>query len=237
MGGEGGIRTLEGLAPLAVFKTAAFNHSATSPGPSIGKGAPGSRKPNPSKSQPTRRYAPAAATPPERRALWLLFTNLPGRRPGPQASRNVADGTITNIMGGWGGWASSALPERQTMYQLSKLTRMPMVAGDAVHQSLARYLRLRPGHNADESEITDYAVEILRRKFRESRDKEWRRSASKYAHLAEHYYEEPMMQDLPAVAEYGKSFVDRIRTCVPWVFYGTGARPGPAMLNQNPMYL
>ena len=31
-GGEGGIRTLEGLAPLAVFKTAAFNRSATSPG-------------------------------------------------------------------------------------------------------------------------------------------------------------------------------------------------------------
>jgi hypothetical protein len=30
-GGEGGIRTLEGLAPLAVFKTAAFNRSATSP--------------------------------------------------------------------------------------------------------------------------------------------------------------------------------------------------------------
>ena len=30
-GGEGGIRTLEGLASLAVFKTAAFNRSATSP--------------------------------------------------------------------------------------------------------------------------------------------------------------------------------------------------------------
>ena len=30
-GGEGGIRTLEGLAPLPVFKTGAFNRSATSP--------------------------------------------------------------------------------------------------------------------------------------------------------------------------------------------------------------
>ena len=30
-GGEGGIRTPETLASLAVFKTAAFNHSATSP--------------------------------------------------------------------------------------------------------------------------------------------------------------------------------------------------------------
>jgi hypothetical protein len=30
-GGEGGIRTLEGLASLTVFETAAFNRSATSP--------------------------------------------------------------------------------------------------------------------------------------------------------------------------------------------------------------
>ena len=30
-GGRGGIRTHERLAPLAVFKTAAFNHSATRP--------------------------------------------------------------------------------------------------------------------------------------------------------------------------------------------------------------
>jgi hypothetical protein len=29
--GRGGIRTHEGLAPLAVFKTAALNHSATLP--------------------------------------------------------------------------------------------------------------------------------------------------------------------------------------------------------------
>ena len=32
-GGERGIRTLETLTRLAVFKTAAFNHSATSPQP------------------------------------------------------------------------------------------------------------------------------------------------------------------------------------------------------------
>ena len=30
-GGEGGIRTHEGLSPLPVFKTGAFNRSATSP--------------------------------------------------------------------------------------------------------------------------------------------------------------------------------------------------------------
>jgi hypothetical protein len=30
-GGEGGIRTHDGLAPILVFKTSAFNHSATSP--------------------------------------------------------------------------------------------------------------------------------------------------------------------------------------------------------------
>ena len=30
-GGEGGIRTPDGLAPIPVFETGAFNHSATSP--------------------------------------------------------------------------------------------------------------------------------------------------------------------------------------------------------------
>ena len=39
-GGEGGIRTLEGLATLPVFETGTFNHSATSPG-----GADSIRKP------------------------------------------------------------------------------------------------------------------------------------------------------------------------------------------------
>src|SRR4051812_2479098 len=40
-GGEGGIRTHGGLAPTAVFKTAALNHSATSPiGASISFGEP-----------------------------------------------------------------------------------------------------------------------------------------------------------------------------------------------------
>ena len=29
--GEGGIRTLEGLAPLPLFESGTFNHSATSP--------------------------------------------------------------------------------------------------------------------------------------------------------------------------------------------------------------
>ena len=124
--------------------------------------------------------------------------------------------------GGWGGWKASAPAERRTMYQLGKLTRMPMVAGDAVHQSLARYFRLQPAHTADEAEITDYALEILRRKFRESRDGEWRRSASKHAHLAEHHYNEPMMEDRSAVAEYGKGFVDRIRTCVHGFFTAPG---------------
>ena len=33
--GVGEIRTHEGVTPLAVFKTAAFNHSATTPGPEI----------------------------------------------------------------------------------------------------------------------------------------------------------------------------------------------------------
>ena len=44
-GGEGGIRTHGGLAPTAVFKTAALNHSATSPRRLIADCCGGDRKP------------------------------------------------------------------------------------------------------------------------------------------------------------------------------------------------
>src|SRR5687767_1970177 len=42
-GGEGGIRTHGGLAPTAVFKTAALNHSATSPARGLGPASAPSR--------------------------------------------------------------------------------------------------------------------------------------------------------------------------------------------------
>ncbi|MFP8881723.1 MAG: PD-(D/E)XK nuclease family protein [Myxococcota bacterium] len=120
--------------------------------------------------------------------------------------------------GGWLGWDRGAEPERQQMYQLSKLTRMPMVAGNAVHQSLARYFREKPGHLADAKDVTDWAVSQLRQCFKESQSGMWRQRPAKYTHLAEHHFREDSVRDREAVTAYGKSFVERIERCVQGFF-------------------
>ncbi|MFP6639853.1 MAG: PD-(D/E)XK nuclease family protein, partial [Myxococcota bacterium] len=66
--------------------------------------------------------------------------------------------------GGWLGWERKQPPERQHIYQLAKLTRMPMVAGDAVHQSLAYSFRMKHVHECSEDEILKRALDILRSK-------------------------------------------------------------------------
>ena len=120
--------------------------------------------------------------------------------------------------GGWQGWNRGAEPQRQQMYQLSKLTRMPMVTGDAVHQSLARYFQAKPGQVADAKAVSDWAVFQLRQCFGESQSEKWRQSASKFTHLAEHYYHEESLRDREAVAAYGKGFVERIERSVQGFF-------------------
>ena len=58
------------------------------------------------------------------------------------------------------------------------------------------------------------SLDMLRAKYMESQNEEWRRSASKFTHLAEHYYKESVVQDRDAVARYGKEYVERITEAV-----------------------
>ncbi len=116
--------------------------------------------------------------------------------------------------GGWKGWERRAPQERQQIYQLGKLTRMPMVAGDSVHQNLAYYFRVKHVHESSQEEILKRSLDMLRSKYMESQNEDWRRSASKFTHLAEHYYKESVVQDRDAVARYGKEYVERITEAV-----------------------
>ncbi|MAI79428.1 MAG: hypothetical protein CL917_10840 [Deltaproteobacteria bacterium] len=120
--------------------------------------------------------------------------------------------------GGWRGWERKAPLERQRMYQLGKLTRMPMVAGDSVHQNLAYYFRMKHVRECSEEEIITRAHNMLRSKYMESQNQEWRRSASKFTHLAEHYYKESVVQGRDAIATYGSEFVQRITDSVKGFF-------------------
>jgi hypothetical protein len=58
------------------------------------------------------------------------------------------------------------------------------------------------------------ALDMLRSKYMESQNEEWRRSASKFTHLAEHHYKEDVVRDRDAVAEYGGEHVGRITEAV-----------------------
>ena len=116
--------------------------------------------------------------------------------------------------GGWLGWDRDEPEERQRTYRLGKLQRMNMLTGNVVHSCVARYFREKPQREMEAEELSEMAADMLRKSFRESQEGLWRRSASKYTHLAEHHYQEEVVRDRAAVAEYGGGFVQRIRDCI-----------------------
>ena len=113
----------------------------------------------------------------------------------------------------WNGWLDDASAERRRAYLLKKMTRMPMLAGDALHRGIAEYFdRRSEGRAMDEGELAAFALSKLRRGYKESRDGLWRNRPSRYTHLAEHQYAEACIDESTGAAgDYGKRFVERIR--------------------------
>lgn len=113
----------------------------------------------------------------------------------------------------WGGWERRAPAGRQKAYLLKKLTRLPMLAGDALHRSLAAWFDARrTGRALAPREVEEHALKLLREGYRTSRDGLWRERPSKLVHLAEHHYAEPEIDEASGAAgAYGKRFVERIQ--------------------------
>lgn len=120
----------------------------------------------------------------------------------------------------WGGWDRRAAEGRQKAYLLKKMTRLPMLAGDALHQALAGWFEAkRSGRELRASEVEERALAILREGYRVSRDGVWRQRPSKLTRLAEHHYGEPDIDEASGAAtEYGKRFVERIQSGVKHFF-------------------
>jgi CRISPR/Cas system-associated exonuclease Cas4 (RecB family) len=116
----------------------------------------------------------------------------------------------------WGGWDERATAERRRVWLLKKMTRLPMLAGDALHRALARWFEgKQQGHVAGEEEIAEHALGLLREGYKESRDGKWKLRPAKLTRLAEHHYRESSIDESSgAAAEYGKRFVERIRSAV-----------------------
>lgn len=116
----------------------------------------------------------------------------------------------------WTGWNERAPAERRAAYLLKKMTRLPMLAGDLVHQAIERfYAALRQGRAISLEESQAWAVGQLREGYKTSRDGLWKARPSKLVHLAEHHYSEAGVDEsTPAAAAYGGRYRDRILSCL-----------------------
>lgn len=112
----------------------------------------------------------------------------------------------------WTGWEARAEEERRRCYLLKKMTRMPMLAGECLHQALARWFEhRRRGVTLKCEELVAGALAALREGYKCSRDGGWRKKPSKLVHLAEHHYgEERIDERTGAAGDYGKKYVARI---------------------------
>ncbi len=122
--------------------------------------------------------------------------------------------------GSWRGWERNASGDQRRAWLLKKMTRMPMLAGDLVHQAIARWFEgRRLGVRGTRDEAIAWATAELRAKYKESRDGKWKLRPARLCHLAEHHYREARIDEASGAAgEYGKRFVTRIRDCLTTFF-------------------
>jgi len=93
--------------------------------------------------------------------------------------------------GSWGGWETSADESVRKLYQLKKMTNLPMLVGDVVHRTINHSLgRLSTGTEFPIEEAKERVIELFRQAWRESTNKAWQENASRNANLFEHYYDE-----------------------------------------------
>ncbi len=116
----------------------------------------------------------------------------------------------------WNGWDRSSPKERTEAWRLKKMTRMPMLAGDVLHQAIAEYFdQLSEGNGMSEDELIGMAVTKLRTGYKQSRDGQglWRSRPGQSVHLAEHHFKEACIDEsTPAAGDYGKKYVERLQT-------------------------
>ncbi len=120
----------------------------------------------------------------------------------------------------WLGWDHSAEAARRHAYRLKKMTRMPMLAGSIVHDSIGGWFEAKArGQMPVPQMVKSMAVEHLRGAWRDSRDaladgRFWPPSKGS-TRLAEHYYREADAdEDSGQAASYGKRFVETVETCI-----------------------
>lgn len=111
--------------------------------------------------------------------------------------------------GHWGGWDPGSDPRTREIYILKQLKGRQAWMGAHVHEAVSEALHLiHAGLPADPEEIAEERIEIMRREFRQSREKRYRKTPKKAAGLIEHEF------DVPVPQEEWKDLGDRARRCI-----------------------
>ncbi len=97
--------------------------------------------------------------------------------------------------GSWGGWYSDADAQTQLLYRLKKMTTVPQLVGTVVHEAIHQVVRaLQLGRRVFPSAVETYAQNLFDQHLGDSEQQYWRHAPSKYTHLFEHYYNEPISE-------------------------------------------
>ena len=91
----------------------------------------------------------------------------------------------------WGGWNWNAPQEAKDAYLLSKMSSLPAMVGDAVHQAIKRILieLAQTGEVNREAAALFARKNILSQRWLDAKDERWKQSASKFPPVFELYYD------------------------------------------------
>jgi len=96
-----------------------------------------------------------------------------------------------NYYGSWGGWDPAAEESAKQIYRLKKMTTIPMMIGDIIHdiaESTFEKLRRKKATSLKDTELL--VVKEFKRRWQESKNKDWENNPTKATNLFELYYDD-----------------------------------------------
>lgn len=97
----------------------------------------------------------------------------------------------------WEGWLPSAPQEKQRAYMLKNITNLPMWVGSIVHDIIEKIITIgrKTGQWGTLEQAQHDGIQLLRKGWKQSKDKRWQTSPKQNINLAEHFYQEKIEPD------------------------------------------
>lgn len=111
----------------------------------------------------------------------------------------------------WEGWLPSVPQEKQRAYMLKNMTNLPMWIGSIVHNTIEKIVKeaRTTGTWYSLEFAQEYAIQLLRKGWKQSKDKRWQISPKQNINLAEHFYQEEI--ELDRLASYKQKVLQSLK--------------------------